>query len=65
MLLAEDPTSDSTMHLYYTPKGIEMKLKTMFEKREETEKRNQYSHFVNKVMDLGITKNSHLTLEAI
>lgn len=65
MLLAEDPTSDSTMHLYYTPKGLEMKLKTMFEKREETEKRNQYSHFVNKVMDLGITKNSHLTLEAI
>ncbi|XP_010479655.1 PREDICTED: exocyst complex component EXO70A1-like isoform X1 [Camelina sativa] len=67
MLLAEeDPTSDSNKHLYYTPKGLEMKLTTMFQRREEeTEKRNQYSNFVNKVMDLGITQNSHSTLEAI
>ncbi|XP_010501961.1 PREDICTED: uncharacterized protein LOC104779302 [Camelina sativa] len=67
MLLAEeDPTSDSTKHLYYTPKGLEMKLTTMFQRREEeTEKRNQYSNFVNRVMDLGINQNSHSTLEAI
>ncbi|XP_010463386.1 PREDICTED: exocyst complex component EXO70A1-like [Camelina sativa] len=67
MLLAEeDPTSDSNKHLYYTPKGLEMKLTTMFQRREEeTEKRNQYSNFVNKVMDVGINQNSHSTLEAI
>ncbi|KAG7594869.1 Cullin repeat-like-containing domain superfamily [Arabidopsis thaliana x Arabidopsis arenosa] len=64
LLVEEDPTSDSK-HLYYTPKGLEMKLKTMFQKKEETEKRGKDSHFVNKVMDLEITQNSHMTLEAI
>ncbi|CAH8255306.1 unnamed protein product [Arabidopsis lyrata] len=64
LLVEEDPTSDSK-HLYYNPKGLEMKLKTMFQKKEETEKRDKESHFVNKVMDLEITQNSHLTLEAI
>lgn len=42
-----------------------MKLKTMFQKKEETEKRDKDSHFVNKVMDLEITQNSRSTLEAI
>lgn len=60
LLVEEDTTSSSGKDLNYTPKGLEMKLKTMFQKREEeTEKRYKHSHFVNKVMD------SHLTLEAI
>ncbi|VVB00544.1 unnamed protein product [Arabis nemorensis] len=62
MLLVEEDTTSSSpgKDLNYTPKGLEMKLKTMFQKREEeTEKRYKDSHFVNKVMD------SHLTLEAI
>ncbi|KAL1220920.1 Exocyst complex component EXO70I [Cardamine amara subsp. amara] len=66
LLEEEDHSSDDGKHLYYTPKGLEMKLKTMFHKREETEKRYKDSYFVNKVvMDLGITQNSHLSLEAI
>ncbi|ESQ30302.1 hypothetical protein EUTSA_v10012056mg [Eutrema salsugineum] len=66
MLLVGEGPVGSGKHLNYTPKGLEMKLKTMFQSKEETEKRYyKYSHFVNKVMDLGTTPNSHLMLEAI
>ncbi|CAH8295934.1 unnamed protein product [Eruca vesicaria subsp. sativa] len=64
LLVEEDPTSPGK-DLSYTSKGLEMKLKTMFQSKEETEKIYKYSHFVNKVMDLGDTPNSHLTFEAI
>ncbi|KAF8047787.1 hypothetical protein N665_2828s0001 [Sinapis alba] len=64
LLVEEDPMSPGK-DLSYTPKGLEMKLNTMFQSKEETEKTYKYSHFVNKVLDLGVTQNSHLTFEAI
>uniref|UniRef100_M4ENR2 Exocyst subunit Exo70 family protein n=1 Tax=Brassica campestris TaxID=3711 RepID=M4ENR2_BRACM len=65
MLLVEEDPMRPGNDLSYTPKGLEMKLKTMFQSKEETEKTYKCSHFVNKVMDLEVTQNSHLTFEAI
>ncbi|KAH0926001.1 hypothetical protein HID58_018257 [Brassica napus] len=65
MLLVEEDPMRPGNDLSYTPKGLEMKLKTMFQSKEETERTYKCSHFVNKVMDLEVTQNSHLTFEAI
>ncbi|KAJ4896654.1 exocyst subunit exo70 family protein G2 [Raphanus sativus] len=59
LLVEEDPISHGK-DLNYTPKGLEMKLKTMLQSKEETENTLENSHFMKKVLE-----NSHLTFEAI
>lgn len=51
--------------LSYILKGLEMKLKIMFQSKEEIEKIYKCFYFVNKVMDLEVIQNFYLIFEVI